>query len=84
MSIWIVALVGCAHSSAQSCRQSGGAELCLVDDGPAYKLTGKGFQSGSEVRMSVENDVRPAELAPQEIPPVRAGDDGVLPGPGGV
>lgn len=34
--------------------------------------------------MSVENDVKPTEPAPQEVPPVRTGDDGVLPGPGGV
>lgn len=78
-----VVVAGCAGGPARSCRKSGGAELCLVKEGPSYKLTGQGFQGSSELRVSTQDDVQPPQAAPQDMPPVRVGADGAFPGPGG-
>ena len=83
LAIGAVAVVGCGGGPTRDCRQSGGVELCLIDDGPSYKLTGEGFQPESEVRVSsVEDDVQPPRPAAQDMPPIRTGADGALPGPG--
>jgi len=83
VAIFAVIVIGCGGGPTRSCRQSSGVELCLIDDGPAHKLTGKGFQAESEVRVSVEDDAGPTEPVAQGMPPVRADAHGAFPA-GGV
>ncbi len=72
----VVTAIGCGKAEARMCQQSGEAEFCLVEDGPSYEIAGHGFRSGSTVRISVDGE--------EQETPVRAGDDGKVPAPGGV
>ena len=82
LAIGAMAVVGCGDDPTRDCRESGGVELCLVDDKPSYELTGKGFRPESEVWVSVVDDVHPPRSAAPDTPPVRISADGALPGSG--
>lgn len=80
-----ITVVGCGEAEARMCRQSGEAELCLVEDGQAFETTGDGFQPGSDVHIDVDDGApRPVGAGPGELSGLRADQDGTFPGPGGA
>ncbi len=72
-----VAVAGCGRAEARMCETSGGAEFCLVENGPAFRTTGHGFRPDSEVRIVVDD--REAQPRPG---PLLAGPDGKFPAQG--
>ena len=75
----------CSSKAAaeRTCRQSGGAEVCLVEADPAFKLEGTGFRPRSEVLVAVDDDERAMVLTADDggSVPEEGGSSGVLPGP---
>lgn len=85
VAVATITIVGCGEAEARMCRQSGEAEFCLVEDGQAFQTTGHGFQPGSDVHIDVDDGApRPVGAGPDELPVLRADQDGTFAGPDGV
>ncbi len=73
-------IAGCGMAEARMCQQAGDAELCLVEQGQAFRVTGSGFEADSELLPTFVGGPEPTGRPA----PWRAGDDGEVPAPGGL
>ncbi len=69
-----IAGAACGNAQARTCGTSGGAEFCLVEEGPSFRQTGRGFQPDSEVHVVVDDN-------PARSPTARADENGNFPPP---
>lgn len=77
------AACGSTPAAERTCRQAGGAELCLVEAETAYRLEGTGLRARSELLVAMDDEERPMVLMADEAGkvPGESGASGVLPGP---
>lgn len=81
----VLTIGACGEAGSRVCRQSGAAEFCLVEDGPAYEAEGHGFRPDSEVHITLDGASEQADAGPEPPPTLRADRDGKVPGrTGGV
>jgi hypothetical protein len=74
----VILVAGCGSTKARTCRQSGGAEFCLIESGQAYRAEGEGFAPGSTVTITVEDSGN----SPSGEPTFQADEDGKVPARG--
>lgn len=74
---------GSEAAAERTCRQSGGAEVCLVEAGTAYELEGRGLRPRSELLVAIDGDDRAISLTADSggSVPDESGVAGLLPGP---
>lgn len=74
---------GSKAAAQRTCRQSAGAEVCLVEADTAYKLEGSGLRPRSELLVAMDGDERAMSLTADGggSVPDEAGVAGFLPGP---
>lgn len=79
----VSAACGSTTATERTCRQEGGAEVCLVEAEMAYRLEGTGLRARSELLVAVDDEQRPMVLRADETGnvPGEGGASGVLPGP---
>ncbi len=70
----LLAAISCGSPEARTCRQSGVAEFCLVEQDQSYEAVGQGFQPGSELFFNTEGGDAPARPRP-----IRADLNGKVP-----
>lgn len=73
----LLAVNSCGSAEARTCRQSGVAEFCLVEQGQSYEAVGEGFRPGSELFFKTDGGDAPADPRP-----IRADVNGKVPEPG--
>ena len=82
LAVLVSAACGSTAAGERTCRQEGGAEVCLVEGETAYRLEGTGLRARSELLVAVDEEERPMVLTADEAGsvPGESGAAGVLPG----
>ena len=55
----VLAAAGCGSDEQRACRRSGGAEVCLAEEGSGYGLEGSGFRPSSEATVTTGDGGEP-------------------------